>query len=1079
MLDLVARGDPPPQLSLDLSQVPIEPAPRAHGLLPYRVQLREPVLGGLPRVRGSRRPGGFVLRLGAVQGFLQLGDALVDQPVLRAIAEEVVGAAVPLVLRLQGPQLRLDRPRFGQDLLDVRPGVLVADRPGEGDHLALHGEDGSRVAVDVRVGLFGDALPAYAGVLAEVLPAGDRGVHGRPRLLLPLLVEGDLLLVLLVPRGETPGLADALRDLVDLGAQTHQLQARLLGLSLPGQLVDLAQAARRIELEALHPRGDAADRVPRLLQALRPLLLRLVRDVRMLRVRAALEVLGRRSVVDTLAPLPRTLRMHARDALEPALDRPDPVVEVPGEPDAFLEVAVGVLRSIGEVGQVCAQLAVLAEHAGALTSERGRLLEPSLEVARIPEALLDRAMHLLQAVVDALRDLEPLPLQLLATRERLLQRAAGLVPARAAPMLVEVDVAGRAQRFVQLRMPEAVTRELFPRDGLDSLPLAFARRFASHPPSVGFPRILHAGVAEALVEVPAIALQPVGGAVAHFQRPLQPVVALAGVVARLGNEMAERIVPHGACHLGCELVDERQTSLEPVAHRQGLVEVALRLGGLARDEDRAPHSLRERLLQPADGAAHGTLRHQLLEPAQRSFEVASLDGQPLQLGELLALQDLLRSLEALEPAQRLEGAGVERVERAARRRLERALEAAAARQRRGRAGQRADPHPRERSQLEERQRAGQRAGARGEQHVLPVLPLADGLDGADGPAHDALHHHAAGNEGGRERESGHEQLARRALQESRGRVIGLLHALPGSAGGVLRLLPDALQSARLVEPLQRQADGRVLRGRLQHRHTEAQALADPARDPGAVQRIEAGVQRAPGDAVGLVRRIAGPVHHGGAELRRAMHPHLREIADRVRDARCRAARRIVQARRFVAGPAGTVLERAVQTPRPGADRLPGVPDARPDRAFHCPRRVLRLVGEVADPAAHRPAGGPREPARRARHVVGGMRDRGRRLVERIARGVLEPAEEPEVRPVSLRAELREQLHGTEQRVRAARLQEVGGEVRDGQPARSLRSLQKVVQRSARRDVGREVAAAVRVERIPERLRRGMRGPAPV
>src|SRR5207245_6801097 len=126
---------------------------------------------------------------------------------------------------------------------------------------------------------------------------------------------------------------------------------------------------------------------------------------------------------------------------------------------------------------------------------------------------------------------------------------------------------------------------------------------------------------------------------------------------------------------------------EPVAHRQGLVEVALRLGGLARDEDRAPHSLRERLLQPADGAAHGTL----LEPAQRSFEVASLDGQPLQLGELLALQDLLRSLEALEPAQRLEGAGVERVERAARRRLERALEAAAARQRRAHAGQRADP----------------------------------------------------------------------------------------------------------------------------------------------------------------------------------------------------------------------------------------------------------------------------------------------------------------------------------------------------------------------------------------------------
>src|SRR5207248_5708580 len=152
------------------------------------------------------------------------------------------------------------------------------DRAGEGDHLALHREDGPRVAEDVGLGLLGDALAADADVLAEVLPAGDGGVHRGSGLLLPLLVEGDLLLVLVVPRGEPLRLADALRDLVDLRTQAHQLEARLLGLAFRGELVDLAQPARRIQLEALHARGDAADRVPRLLHALRALLLGLARD---------------------------------------------------------------------------------------------------------------------------------------------------------------------------------------------------------------------------------------------------------------------------------------------------------------------------------------------------------------------------------------------------------------------------------------------------------------------------------------------------------------------------------------------------------------------------------------------------------------------------------------------------------------------------------------------------------------------------------------------------------------------------------------------------------------------------------
>ena len=102
MLDLVARGDPPPQLSLDLSQVPIEPAPRAHGLLPYRVQLREPVLGGLPRVRGSRRPGGFVLRLGAVQGFLVAYEGIIEGVIYRKERDLKMGVERKVIIEHKG-----------------------------------------------------------------------------------------------------------------------------------------------------------------------------------------------------------------------------------------------------------------------------------------------------------------------------------------------------------------------------------------------------------------------------------------------------------------------------------------------------------------------------------------------------------------------------------------------------------------------------------------------------------------------------------------------------------------------------------------------------------------------------------------------------------------------------------------------------------------------------------------------------------------------------------------------------------------------------------------------------------------
>ncbi len=188
---------------------------------------------------------------------------------------------------------------------------------------------------------------------------------------------------------------------------------------------------------------------------------------------------------------------------------------------------------------------------------------------------------------------------------------------------------------------------------------------------------------------------------------------------------------------------------------------------------------------------------------------------------------------------------------------------------------------------------------------------------------------------------------------------------------------------------------------------------------------------------------------------------------------------MTQGRSFAADELHSLLQRLREGPRPGAcrapDRVADLASGSAHRGGDALPGIERVVTQVAQPAAHGPAGGFREPARRARRVRGGVRDGGGRLVERIARDVLQPAEEPEVRPVAFRAEVIEELHRPGQRVRAARLQEVRGEVRDRQSVRPLRPLQQVVQRTARCDVRGEVAAAVRVERLPERARR----PAPV
>src|SRR5439155_10515162 len=165
------------------------------------------------------------------------------------------------------------------------------------------------------------------------------------------------------------------------------------------------------------------------------------------------EVLGLRPPADLLALLPRALGMHAGDSLEASLDLSHLSVEVLGERDALLEVSVRLVRSIREVQEVRAQLGVVPEQAATLASERDGLLQTSLGVLGIGQALADGAVHLLETAVDPLDDLQGPLLQRLAPGERFLQSGGGLAPARSAPVLRELQGPMRLHRLVQLRVP--------------------------------------------------------------------------------------------------------------------------------------------------------------------------------------------------------------------------------------------------------------------------------------------------------------------------------------------------------------------------------------------------------------------------------------------------------------------------------------------------------------------------------------------------------------------------------------------------------------------------------------------------
>src|SRR5690242_21884071 len=110
------------------------------------------------------------------------------------------------------------------------------------------------------------------------------------------------------------------------------------------------------------------------------------------------EVLRLGRVVDLLALLAGAFGTDAGDLLEPAFHLADALVGVPREFDALLEVRVGMLGSIRDVGVVLAQLAVFAEGTRALPGEPGGLFQPSRDVLRVPGALPERPRRLAQPV---------------------------------------------------------------------------------------------------------------------------------------------------------------------------------------------------------------------------------------------------------------------------------------------------------------------------------------------------------------------------------------------------------------------------------------------------------------------------------------------------------------------------------------------------------------------------------------------------------------------------------------------------------------------------------------------------------
>ena len=410
--------------------------------------------------------------------------------------------------------------------------------------------------------------------------------------------------------------------------------------------------------------------------------------------------------------------VNAGDLLDRLVRRAHLAVEVLGHADAGFEMVVDAVCSIGDTGQVPPEFTVFAEHVRTLPGDRDGLLESRLHLLGAAEPLLDDVVHLAQPVVNALRDPAALAHQVPPSRDRLLQRR---------PLGPRMPAPARGLGEVQLGMLAPMVFQLEPREVLERALLSRAQIRARHHLLVRLAGILHAGVGEALVEIAVVLRERVGRRVAVSERPVQPVVALARPIAEPADEMACGVVADNVGEARRQGMHLREDAVDLVAGANHLVERMLGPRRLPAHPDATLDALAAQFFQRGERLARAGIRHRF------------------------ALEQLLGCGEALQFLQRVECAGIERVQRAAGGPFERVLERAAGRDGGDATLERADADLRQRSDLQEGDSAGERAARRRGQHRLPVLAFADGLHRADAGADDGLHHDPAGNEAGGER----------------------------------------------------------------------------------------------------------------------------------------------------------------------------------------------------------------------------------------------------------------------------------------------------------------------------------------
>ncbi len=191
---------------------------------------------------------------------------------------------------------------------------------------------------------------------------------------MPILVEGDLLLVGVVAAREILRFADGAVDLRAPGPEADELGPRLVGLPRLEQLLDPALPLPGVDLELLHLPRDRSDLLPGLRQTRGLLLLRLRR-------------LGRRDHHLLLA-----LRASFGDVFQRPLCRGHAALEPLDRVDPFVQVTVDLIPDVRCATEGASESTVLPEKVRAPAGEPGRPFQRALDP---PQRVLD-ALHLLE-----------------------------------------------------------------------------------------------------------------------------------------------------------------------------------------------------------------------------------------------------------------------------------------------------------------------------------------------------------------------------------------------------------------------------------------------------------------------------------------------------------------------------------------------------------------------------------------------------------------------------------------------------------------------------------------------------------